>query len=324
MTKKLFTYTLILSISMLHIACGKEKKTTSSSGIATVLCDESFENILSQEIEVFEYNYPNASIIPYYLDEKSAIDSLMAEKTELIIIPHELTDAHAAQLKLKNRNLFQQRIAVDAIALIVNKENPIDELSIQELREILIGETTQWDEIWPTKLSKIQVVFDHQGSSTVKYMKDSITDGKPFGSEVYAQNSNREVFDIVSNNKNAIGIIGVSWIADDMSGRTISMDERVQILNEENVTAMDFDRDIKVLAIRRNDNPRAYKPYQAYIYNGDYPLYRSIYAVSIAPRGSLSHGFLSFITGVIGQKIILQTGVVPAIIQPRVVEVISQ
>lgn len=322
MTKKAFTYILLFALALGFTACEtKKKRSTSSSGIATVICDESFENVLSQEVEVFEYTYPKANIIPYYMDEQSAIDSLMDLKTQLIIIPHELSEAHRTQLKLKNRNLFQQRLAVDAIALIVNKDNPVDQLSIGELRDILTGVTTNWDEIWPTKLKKIQVVFDHKGSSTVKYMEDSITHGKAFGAEVYAQSSNKDVFDVVSKNKNAIGIIGVSWISTNMKGRSKSLDEHVKELQRNDTTTMEFNDNIKVLEIRRDDEPFGYKPYQAYIFSGEYPLYRSIYVVSIAPSGSLAHGFMTFITGVIGQKIIQNTGVLPAAIEPRMVQI---
>ncbi len=321
MTQRIALYSIFLAIILAFSSCENKKKNTYSSGLATVMCDESFENVLSQEIEMFEYHYPKANIIPYYVDEKSAIDSLMELKTQLIVIPHELSKAHEAQLKLKNRHLFQQRLAVDAIALIVNKDNPQDELTINELSSILTGETTNWDEIDPSKLKKIQVVFDHKGSSIVKYMEDSVTHGKPFGSEVYAQNSNKEVLDVISKNKNAIGIIGVSWITPDMRGRSKSAAEYMNELQKNDTTALDFNENIKVLEIRRDDSPFGYKPYQAYIFSGEYPLYRSIYVATTAARGSLPIGFLSFMTGYVGQKIIQNTGVLPAAIQPRMVQV---
>lgn len=321
MTRKILTYTFLLTIVFVFTCCENKKKNTHSSGIATVICDESFENILSQEIEMFEFHYPKANIIPYYMDEKSAIDSLMELKTQLIVIPHELTEAHKAKLQLKNRKVFQQRLAVDAIALIVNKDNPQEELTISELNSILIGETANWDKLAPSNLKKIQVVFDHKSSSIVKYMEDSVTHGKPFGSEVYAQNSNKEVIDVVSRNKNAIGIIGVSWITPDMRGRSKSAAEYSQELQKNDTTALDFNDNIKVLEIRRDDSPFGYKPYQAYIFSGEYPLFRSIYVISTAARGSLPSGFLTFMTGFIGQKIIQNTGVLPAAIQPRMVQV---
>ena len=73
------------------------------------------------------------------------------------------------------------------------------------------------------------------------------------------------------------------------------------------------------MKIRRDDEIEGYKPYQLYIYDGRYPLFRSVYVTTTEPNGSLQHGFYSFLSGFIGQKIILNTGVMPAIVQPRVV-----
>ena len=55
------------------------------------MCDESFQSVLEQEIEVFEYQYPEASIMPYYINEHDALDSLFQNKVDLVIISHDLT-----------------------------------------------------------------------------------------------------------------------------------------------------------------------------------------------------------------------------------------
>ena len=207
-------------------SCGGQSgkpKNTSTSGLIAIAVDESFQNIMNQEIDVFEYTYPNANIIPYYVDEHSAIDSMLELKTKLIITAHELKDVQKEYLRQKNGVCFSQRIAVDAIALIVNKDNPIEILSVSEIKEILLGQVTQWNELEPSKLKTIKVVFDHQGSSTARYMKDSLLCGADFGPNVYAQNSNPEVFKVVENDKNALGIIGVSWVSADMKAQSLSV-----------------------------------------------------------------------------------------------------
>ena len=158
-------------------SCGGQSgkpKNTSTSGLIAIAVDESFQNIMNQEIDVFEYTYPNANIIPYYVDEHSAIDSMLELKTKLIITAHELKDVQKEYLRQKNGVCFSQRIAVDAIALIVNKDNPIEILSVSEIKEILLGQVTQWNELEPSKLKTIKEDFDHQGSSTASYMKDSL------------------------------------------------------------------------------------------------------------------------------------------------------
>ena len=301
-------------------SCDKKTTNTSTSGLGTIVCDASFENIMNQEIDVFEYNtHGNASIIPYYTTEKACFDSLLDLRTKSIVVARELTTKEADYLKSQKKNPRSNRIAVDAIALIVNPENPIEILSVSEIADILTGRVTRWDQIEPSKMGEIQVVFDSEGSSTVSYMRDSVMHGEKFGSNVFAQNSIMDVFKQVQMRKSAIGIIGVSWISTDMRTRDLPREERIQSLQRQDTTVADFDTSIKVLKVRRDDSLRAFKPYQAYIYDGSYPLTRSIFMITTAVNGSLGHGFYSFVTGTIGQKIIQRTGILPARMQPRMV-----
>lgn len=308
-------------------SCEEEKPTeTSTSGLTTVICDESFRNIMSQEIDVFEYTYPNANIMPYYVDDHSVMDSLLSLKSRLVVTARPLTEEQLSYLRSNKLKPRTQQIAVDAIAIIVNNENNIDELSISELRDIMTGKTPNWSDVFPSKLGKIQVIFDHAGSSTVKYMTDSILRGEKFSDEVFACESNQEVFEQVERRRNAIGIIGVSWITADMQSpdtAQYTMQQKVDELNAKQNFAIDLTSRIKVMKIRHDSVPIAYKPYQLYIYDGSYPLHRSIYATVTTPTGTLAHGFFSFLTGPIGQKIILNTGVMPAIMRNRIVEIVD-
>lgn len=192
-------------------------------------------------------------------------------------------------------------------------------LSKKEIAEILSGEVSRWDQVEPCKLGEIDVIFDHQGSSTVKFMRDSILNGKAFGPNVSAVKTNPDVFKAVAENKNAMGVIGVSWVSSDMQGREKSVDELAQAVEKSDTTQLDFNSEVKVLKIRGNDVVAAYKPYQAYIFDGSYPLYRSVYMISTAPGGTIAHRFFSFVTGFQGQKLIQMTGILPATVRPRMV-----
>lgn len=307
-------------------ACNSGKKqptTTSTSGIATIACDESFENIISQEIDVFEYQYPNANIIPYYLPEKACIDSLLEFKTKLAVITRRLTQKEKDYLRSNKKPVRQEHIAVDALALIVNPANPIEEISVPGIEEILSGKIQRWQDFepMPAGFDTIRVVFDHQGSSTVAYMRDSILHGAEFGPNVYAQKTPEGVFEAVAKNKNAIGIIGVSWVSDDMRNRQFTREQLAAAVQRNDVDSLTFDSGVKVVPVLNPVDMRAYKPYQQYIYDGSYPLHRSIYLISTAPAGTLAMGFNAFVTSFNGQKIIQMTGILPATIHPRMVNV---
>lgn len=305
-------------------SCSGHREADAKSTLAKVACDESFEYVMEQEISVYEYIYPKEDVLSIYVDENAALDSLMSMGDfKTAVITRALTDKELAYLKSHKKIVNQRKIAVDALALIVNPANPVEILSKPEIAEILTGKVTQWNQVEPCNLGKISVVFDHQGSSTVNYMRDSVLHGAEFGPNVFAQKTSQDVFKAVASNKDAIGIIGVSWVTSDLKGRERSAQELAQAVEATDTTALDFDSSVKVLKIRGNDEVTAYKPYQAYIFDGSYPLFRSVWMVTTAPGGTVSHRFFSFVTGFQGQKLIQMTGILPATVTPRMVEVES-
>lgn len=320
--------TLFLPLLLLS-ACGQKeaRKVEQKVEHMKFACDATFENIMDQEVDVFEYYYNNsrrqALVVPDYMSQSAAFDSLLDPDNSIrtIVAARQLTSAEKTRLRNQKRKPREQRVAVDAVALIVNNDNPIEALSMKELREVLSGEVKTWKELWPTKLDSIRIVFDDAGSSMVHFLRDSINGGKPFGANVYAEGSARKVFDAVSRRPNALGIIGVSWVSADMDGTTLSKEELRERSEKSDTTALGFSPQIKVLAVSGDDTNMAYKPYQAYIFDGRYPLFRSIWMITTTVGGTLNNAFYSFVTGMQGQKVIQLTGVLPATVQPRMVQI---
>ena len=320
---------LLAAVALLSMvlcaSCGENQlKNSSTQGLARIMCEESFQSVLEQEIAVFEYQYPEASIMPEYINEHDALDSLFQNKVDLIIISHDLTKEQKESLKKAKRGNRSKMIAVDAVAIIVNKQNDIDELSMEDLRDIFTGKVNRWGEVFPTKLKNdtIKVMFDGSGTGVVHYMKEKFLNGGKFGPNVYARGSSQDVFDAVEQYKNVIGFIGVSWITSDLKSVEKPIAEKYEDLKNNNeVSLIDFTDRIKVMPVRGDDKIQGVKPYQAYINSGEYPLVRTIWAIDASYSGMLDHGFYTFLTGVIGQKIILQTGILPAAEPVRCVEV---
>ena len=308
--------------------CKKYSKTppegSSTNGITRLVCDATFENIMQQEIEVFEYIYPHADVLPYYIDEKACIDSLLELKANAGVTTRPLSDKEISYLKSKKKRVYQKCVAIDAVALIVNNDNPVDRIDLKDLKDIMTGKIQDWDMMGPglKKLGKIDIVFEHEGSSTVNFMRDSLMNGAPFGDNVFAQGSSQAVYDAVRERKNAIGVLGVSWLSSDLDGSPAgSTEERAKASEKSDTTVLDFAPDIKVLKVQQPGTPSYWKPHQQYIYEGKYPLLRSIYMITTSVPGAPAHGFYSFVTGVQGQKLMLMTGILPSHIHAHMVKV---
>jgi len=294
---------LILGLLLTVLYCcnnTKEEYTdTPVSGKINIAVDETFQPIADSEIKVFEGLYSYAAINVNYTTEKQAFDLLIKDSVRFIIVSRKLNEGENKIFKEKKFFPKETKIAVDAIALIVNTENTDSLITIDELKDILTGKISNWKQLSAsTKLNDIVLVFDNQSSSTVRVVTDSVCKGLKLSSKITALEKNKEVVDYVSNNRNAIGIIGVSWVS-----------------NHNDSTCLSFLDKVKVMAIsteKKANKDNSYKPFQYYLSNGQYPLVRNIYIINSEPRVGLASGFASFIASDKGQRVILKSGILPA------------
>jgi phosphate transport system substrate-binding protein len=153
---------------------------------------------------------------------------------------------------------------------------------------------------------KIKVVFDNNNSSTLNFLTEK-TGIKEISKNCYALNSNQAVVDYISKEKNSIGVIGVNWISDN-----------------DDTTHLSFLKSAKVWEISSGEKLESFKPYQAYIAQKIYPLWREVYMLSREAYTGLGTGFTSFVASERGQRIVLKSGLVPATMPVRFVELINE
>lgn len=325
----------MLALAAMALAsCTKVKRGEYASGAAAVFCDDGFKNILDEEIQAFEFTYKDATILPFYMSEQACIDSLLADKCQSIIITRDFTPEEKKYVRSENKRIVRSNcIAVDAVAMIVNKENPVSALSMDEIRKILTGDITHWNQLAGNDTTAIKVVFDAEGSSTVAYMREKfLPAGKKLTDYIkpYAQKNNAAVFDVVKNDPDALGIISVSWLGNDLSlARQVPMDKRMEdYANENDSINTELTSEVNIMKVSNptedNDfSPVAYKPYQLYINSGEYPLFRKVWMISTASNSTVLHSFYTFVTGFVGQKIIIKSGIMPYHVNSRVVQLVK-
>lgn len=302
---------LLIMLALLS-ACQRKPKDgltdTYTSGVIAIAADESFQPIVQEEINVFEGLSPLAGIVPRYVTEVEAVNLLLKDSLRLAITSRRLTPEEMSSFN--SRKFFPQeiKIATDGLALVTNRSNPDTLISVKDLRRILTGNAKQWKDIYPSsRLGDIRLVFDNKNSSTVRFAVDSICKGALLSDQVKALKTNREVIDYVAHTPDAIGVVGVNWLSD-----------------RNDSTGLSFSKEVRVMSVSAADKAtpeNSFKPYQAYLFYGDYPLTRNIYALLNDPRSALPWGFASFLASDRGQRIILKSGLVPATQPVRIVNV---
>ena len=304
MRKKLF-YNLVglILLSGLLANCADKPKNgrtdTYSSGAITFASDESFSPIIDEEIQVFESIYRDAKLTPIYTNELDAINMLMNDSLQLVIASRNFTKKELENLKARSYLPVAIPLAYDGLSLIINRENKDSCISVNNIKRVLSGDAKKWSDIvLGSSRGDILVVFDNSKSSTVHFCVDSILGGKPINSpNIVAANTSKEVIDYVEKTPNSIGIIGSNWLND-----------------KRDTTNTTFKKNITVMSVSKFDKATAmnsWKPYQAYLLDGRYPLVRTIYALLNDPINGLPWGFAHFIEQPKGQLIIFKSGLLP-------------
>ena len=113
---------------------------TGAEGKITVGGSSSVTPVMEKLKEAYTTVNPNATIEVQQSDSTTGMTSTIDGTYDIGMASRELKDEEAAQLT-------PQVIALDGIAVIVNKENPITELTSEDVLNIYTGVTTDWSEI---------------------------------------------------------------------------------------------------------------------------------------------------------------------------------
>ncbi len=285
-------------------SCSKQKSKdgrtdTYSSGTISFVSDESFSPIIDEELQVFGYDYPEAHVTPIYTSESDAINQVLNEKAWLALTARDFKPKEKADLEARNFRPTALKLAYDALALIVNNNNADTLISSKDVVDIMNGDITTWDELHGGKhKGLITIVFDNPKSSTVHFVEDSILGGKPIKNKnVFAVDKTADVIKYVEENPEAIGIIGNNWLNDKRDSTNLTFNKNIRVMSASRVHPA--------------TEASSRKPYQYYIYSGEYPFIRTIYALLNDPRRGLPWGFAHFIESPKGQRIILKAGLLP-------------
>ena len=266
---------------------------TRTSGTMKILVDESVAPIVQQQIDIFSMDYPNAHIIPIVKPEEKLLPTFLNDTIRVIVLPRLLTKEEEKYYQQRNIRINSSRFAVDGIALITNKDNTDTTITVSEIIAVLKGES-----------SSRKFVFDNVYSSTFQYLKTLANVSQLPTSGIFAKENSDEVIDLVSKDKDYIGILGVNWLSD------------------KNLKMADALSKVKLVGVKNLKgavgDDQFYKPTQNNLINGIYPLLRNVNIIDCEGRDGLGTGFAVWLRSQRGQLIVLKSNLAPHKMMPRV------
>jgi phosphate transport system substrate-binding protein len=256
---------LIPWLMLLLAACGP-----SDSGGITVTGSTSVTPFAEHLAELYQHAHVGVAINIQGLGSSAGIRAALDGVAEIGMSSRDLQPDEADQLD-------QVVIARDALAVIVNPDNPVTGLSTAQIQGIFGGQIRSWDALGGPALP-ITVVGREAGSGTFSAFEELVMKGKPTATLALRQGSNGAIRQIIAQDPNAIGYISLGIV----------------------------DSTVKALAID------SVEPSVGHVEAGTYKLVRPFLFVwrKDQPLSPLSKAFVDYVMGAEGQSELLKAGLV--------------
>ena len=199
------------------------------------------------------------------------------------IKPEEIENAQANGV-----NPFEFVVAQDAIAVIVNPENPIDQLTLQQISDIYSGNINNWQELGGEDRPIVRLSRETNSGTHVYFLEQVLRLGEEDNHTLFSRDtlllpSSEGITTEVRNNPNAIGYDGLGYVTPEE----------------------------KVLAVARDAGSQYILPTAQTVKNGEYPIARDLYIYTNGePTGGVKD-YLDWIFSSEAQEIVTDLGFIP-------------
>ncbi len=299
---------LSLFVSFTWTGCQNDSGDLPTRGKLVLISSEDIYPAIDTEVKEFESMYEQAHITLLQSTTRDAVVQLLNDSVKVITIPRQFNDEEKAVIKKYKLEVDTFKIAYDAALVLVNEKNSLTRIRVEELKDILLGKAKTWHDVGEKKISgRIVVALGGPNSGMYEYIKQRITNSQPFADVVYPCSTTTHVISYVATHSNAIGFASQSWVS------STPANTRILDIGDPN-----FTRDSTSKALEY------FPPLQAHVYRGYYPLSRTLYLFSMNAGTGVGVGFAAFVTGAEGQKLFLNSGLVPATMPVRLIQLQSQ
>ncbi len=280
------------------VGCNEPEETATRGYIKVSSAEVTFPYIEKSAIK-FQQIYNDAFIDVGRTTSREALIELVEGRSRIAVISREPNKAEVEALSGGQAKFVTRTVAHDALAVILHGDNPVNELTVRQLKDIYTGKVTNWKELGGKNV-RIRPLVRDRNSGTYEVFQERVLDNEKYGADVYPCSTMAVLTGISGSNRGAIGITG--------------------LLMTTKPSTMSY---FKVIRVGEAEKERFYLPTQDKIHTKKYPLRRPTvlcYFKESSLEVNLVSGFVTFLTAVKGQQIAINEGLVPATMPVRMVK----
>ncbi len=278
--------TLIVLVMFFVVGCGESVDPNEPAGFIQVKGSDTIVNAVQKVAEEFMKDYPHIFVAITGGGSGVGIASLINKTCDVATASREMK---SKEIELaEKRGVFPKEFAVayDGVAVIVNKNNPVEKLTIENLHRIFTGKATNWKEFGGKNLPMVTLSREVSSGTHIYFKEEVVQLGKKdsqeeFSSQTLLLTSSQAIVEEVAANDAAIGYLGMGYVSERTKALLVAKGEQFYLPDVNNV-------------IKKT-----------------YPLSRPLYFYTNGEPKGITKVFIDFTLSPKGQQQFIETGFVP-------------
>lgn len=283
---------LILFCSFFFISCGSSSDNSSSNTPAKYIENKGSDTIVNLALawaERYQGENPEVRISVTGGGSGTGIAALINGTVDIANASRQIKKEEINEAQSKGINPVEHIIARDAIAVIVNPENPVRKLTLQQISDIYSGVITNWSEVGGDDRPIVKLSRETNSGTHVYFLETVLRLGEKdnktlFSTDTLLLPSSEGIIAEVRQNPNAIGYDGLGYVP----------------------------HDLITIAIAKEEGRSYVLPSIATVNDKSYPIARDLYMYTDGEAQGAVKEYLDWILSPEAQEIVAELGFVPA------------
>ena len=280
----LFAFCLLLS------ACAPSSQTSPDSP-ATYIENKGSDTIVNLALawaEKYQADHPDIRISVTGGGSGTGIAALINGSADLANASRKIKEEEITEAQANGIEPVEHTIARDAIAVIVHPDNPVNELTLQQISDLYSGKISNWSEVGGEDRPIVRLSRETNSGTHVYFLETVLRLGNKEDKTLFSMDtlllpSSEGIISEVRQNPNAIGYDGLGYVP----------------------------HDVKKIAIAKSAGEPYVLPSVETVNDKSYPIARDLYMYTAGEPTGIIKAYLDWILSPEAQKIVLDLGFVP-------------
>jgi len=224
---------LFLLSAFILTSCGSSNNSSTSDSPANYIENKGSDTIVNLALawaEKYQGDHPDVRISVTGGGSGTGIAALVNGTVDIANASRKIKEEEITEAQSNGVEPVEHIIARDAIAVIVNPKNPVNELTLQQISDIYSGKYTNWQEVGGEDRPLVRLSRETNSGTHVYFLETVLRLGNKEDKTLFSMDtlllpSSEGIISEVRDNPNAIGYDGLGYVPDDLKTIAIAKEE---------------------------------------------------------------------------------------------------